>query len=82
MKDLEVLIRISVNRADTVQRLWKYPPPKGSSELLGASDAPAPSNPSAGSFSGDEACVLLSGGGYAEKVSGPAAQLFLVPVSD
>lgn len=38
VKDHDVLIRVeatSVNRADTIQRQGKYPPPKGDSEYLG-----------------------------------------------
>ncbi|CAN1854339.1 Quinone oxidoreductase PIG3 [Linum perenne] len=66
IKDDEILIKVgatAVNRADTVQRLGKYPPPKGSSELLGL-----------------QVCALLSGGGYAEKVAVPEAQVFPLPL--
>lgn len=38
IKDDEVLIKIAataLNRADTLQRQGKYPPPKGDSEYLG-----------------------------------------------
>lgn len=38
IKDDEVLIRVAataLNRADTLQRQGKYPPPKGDSEYLG-----------------------------------------------
>lgn len=38
IKDDEVLIKVAataLNRADTIQRLGRYPPPKGDSEFLG-----------------------------------------------
>ncbi|CAI0468448.1 unnamed protein product [Linum tenue] len=65
IKDDEVLIKVAataINRADTIQRQGKYPPPKGASEKIG-----------------DQVCALLSGGGYAEKVAVPEAQVLPVP---
>ena len=38
VKDDHVLIRVhatALNRADVLQRMGKYPPPKGESEILG-----------------------------------------------
>lgn len=81
----EVLLRVEaagVNRADLLQRQGLYPPPPGSSEILGlecsgqvvriGSDVTrwAP---------GDDVCALLTGGGYAEFVAVPAAQVMPVP---
>ncbi|CAN1284325.1 Quinone oxidoreductase PIG3 [Linum perenne] len=86
IKDDEILIKVgatAVNRADTVQRLGKYPPPKGSSELLGLECSGTVE--SVGRLvsrwkPGDEVCALLSGGGYAEKVAVPEAQVFPLPL--
>ncbi|XP_073122552.1 uncharacterized protein [Henckelia pumila] len=85
IKDDEVLIRIAataVNRADTLQRQGKHPPPKG--------DSPYPGLECSGTIEaigsnvhrwkvGDQVCALVGGGGYAEKVAVPAGQVLPVP---
>lgn len=81
----EVLVKVraaGVNRADVMQRKGYYPPPPGASELPGleVSGHVAALGPGAQGWSvGDECCALLSGGGYAECVAVPAAQLLPVP---
>jgi putative PIG3 family NAD(P)H quinone oxidoreductase len=83
----EVLIRVAaagVNRADLLQRAGKYPPPPGSSELLGLEVSGIVERVTPGVTSlhvGDEVCALLSGGGYAELVAVPAVQVFRRPKS-
>lgn len=83
--DGEVVIRIraaGVNRADLLQAAGKYPPPPGASEILGleVSGVVHALGPGVTNFVvGQEVCALLSGGGYAEYVSAPAAQVMPVP---
>lgn len=81
----EVVLEVAaagVNRADVMQRQGRYAPPPGAPEYPGleaagrivqvGEDVP-------GWLPGDEACALLSGGGYAERVAVPAGQLLPVP---
>ena len=81
----EVLIDVvasAVNRADTMQRQGRYPPPPGASELPGleCSGRIAALGDGVDDWAvGDEVCALLAGGGYAERVAVPAAQLLPVP---
>lgn len=81
----EVLVEVvaaGVNRADVMQRRGFYPPPPGASELPGleVSGRVAALGPEvAGWAVGDEVCALLAGGGYAESVAVPTAQLLPVP---
>ncbi|GJM87277.1 hypothetical protein PR202_ga03216 [Eleusine coracana subsp. coracana] len=82
----EVLIEVAaagVNRADTLQRHGRHPPPAGASpypglECSGAIVALGSNVPSRWSV-GDKVCALLSGGGYAEKVVVPAGHLLPLP---
>ncbi|RLN09606.1 hypothetical protein C2845_PM11G22570 [Panicum miliaceum] len=82
----EVLLQVAaagVNRADTLQRHGRHPPPAGASpypglECSGTILALGPNVPSRWSV-GDKVCALLNGGGYAEKVVVPAGQLLPVP---
>lgn len=72
----------SVNRADTLQRQGNYPPPPGASDVLGleCSGRVSAVGPDVSGWQvGDEACALLAGGGYAEKVLVPAGQVMPVP---
>ena len=81
----EVLLDVAataVNRADLMQRAGKYPPPAGASPILGlecSGRIAALGSGVTGWQVGDEVCALLSGGGYAERVSVPATQLMRVP---
>lgn len=68
----ELLVRVAataVNRADLLQREGKYPPPPGTSDILGLEMAGQVVDKGArvGDWKiGDAVCGLLSGGGYAE----------------
>lgn len=71
-----------VNRADVMQRMGHYPPPKGASPLPGLelSGTIREVGPEVEDWSvGDEVCALVDGGGYAEEVVVPQAQLLPVP---
>ncbi|CAM4017330.1 NAD(P)H-quinone oxidoreductase [Janibacter anophelis] len=76
------MVAAGVNRADVMQRLGHYPPPKGASPLPGleVSGTIREVGPDVTGWSvGDEVCALVDGGGYAEQVLVPAAQLLPVP---
>ena len=81
----ELLVRVgatALNRADTLQRQGKYPPPPGASEILGLEMAGVVERVGAaveGWQPGDRAMALLAGGGYAEYVAVPADQAMRVP---
>lgn len=68
----QVLIKVhctAVNRADTLQRLGKYPPPPGCTEILGLECAGkiAKCGSANSKFQvGDEVAALVSGGAFAE----------------
>ncbi|WP_338748935.1 NAD(P)H-quinone oxidoreductase [Janibacter alittae] len=75
-------VAAGVNRADVMQRKGLYPPPKGASPLPGleVSGTVREVGPDVEGWSvGDEVCALVDGGGYAEQVLAPAAQLLPVP---
>ena len=71
-----------MNRPDILQRLGRYPPPPGASDLPGlevagtivavSADAPRWSVD-------DRVCALIAGGGYAEYCSAPAPQCLPIP---
>src|SRR5262245_82843 len=72
-EDLRIRVRATaVNRADLLQRRGFYPPPPGSSEILGLECAGEVAETGArvppGWRVGDRAMALLAGGGYAEEV--------------
>jgi putative PIG3 family NAD(P)H quinone oxidoreductase len=76
------VVASAVNRADLLQREGNYPPPPGASEILGlecSGRVAALGEGVEGWQVGDEVCALLAGGGYAQKVAVPAAQLLPVP---
>jgi putative PIG3 family NAD(P)H quinone oxidoreductase len=81
----EVLIRVAaagVNRPDVMQRLGKYPPPPGASDIPGLEVAGAVEMVGDGVRawrSGDRICALVAGGGYAEYCVAPAPQCLPVP---
>ncbi|KAL7088860.1 hypothetical protein ACP275_13G154100 [Erythranthe tilingii] len=85
IKDDEVLIRIAataINRADTLQRQGKHPPPKGESEYPGLECSGTIESVGKNVHRwkiGDQVCALVGGGGYAEKVAVPAGQVLPVP---
>ncbi len=72
----------AVNRADLMQRQGSYPPPPGASEIIGmecSGHIAALGEGVTGWKVGDAVCALISGGGYAERVVVPAAQLLPIP---
>ena len=81
----EVVIKVAaagVNRADLLQAGGSYPPPPGASDILGleVSGTIAEIGPGVTGWSvGQSVCALLAGGGYAEYVAVPAAQLLPLP---
>lgn len=81
----EVVIEVvaaGVNRADLLQAAGLYPPPPGASEIMGLEVSGIIAEVGAGvsNFSaGQQVCALLAGGGYAERVTVPAAQVMPVP---
>lgn len=83
----ELLIRVraaGVNRPDLLQRMGKYPPPAGASDLPGLEisgivESAGPGAENAVVRPGDAVCALLAGGGYAEYVSVPAEQVLPLP---
>lgn len=81
----EILIAVAaagVNRPDVVQRLGLYPPPPGASDLPGlevAGEVAAVGEEVTEWKEGDRVCALVSGGGYAQYATAPAAQVLRVP---
>lgn len=83
----DVRIRVvaaGVNRPDMVQALGRYPPPKGSSSVLGLEVAGIVSEVgqearSGGTAVGSAVMALTNGGGYAEEVVVPASQCLAIP---
>jgi NADPH2:quinone reductase len=85
----EVLIRVyaaGVNRPDILQRLGRYPPPPGASDIPGLEVAgtivrvgPPLEASSPRWKEGDAVCALVSGGGYAEYCVAPEPQCLPIP---
>jgi NADPH2:quinone reductase len=80
----EVLIRVAaagVNRPDVLQRMGKYPPPPGASDIPGleVSGTIVAAGDGADMLIGQRVCALLAGGGYAEFAVAPAGQCLPVP---
>ncbi|OLR91409.1 NAD(P)H-quinone oxidoreductase [Actinokineospora bangkokensis] len=81
----EVLVEVTataVNRADLLQRKGFYPPPPGTTDVIGLECSGTVAALGEGVTRwrvGDEVCALLAGGGYAEKVVVPAGQVAPVP---
>jgi putative PIG3 family NAD(P)H quinone oxidoreductase len=81
----EVLVRVEaagVNRPDIFQRLGKYPPPPGASDIPGLEVAGTVVSLGADVTRwqpGDRICALVSGGGYAEYCAVPAPQCLPIP---
>jgi putative PIG3 family NAD(P)H quinone oxidoreductase len=81
----EVVIEViaaGVNRADLLQAAGNYPPPPGASPILGleVSGRIAEVGDGVTGWSvGQPVCALLAGGGYAERVAVPAAQVMPLP---
>ena len=81
----DVLIKVvaaGVNRPDVSQRMGRYPPPPGASDIPGleiAGTIQAVGADVKGWRVGDDVCALVSGGGYAEYCAAPAPQCLPVP---
>jgi NADPH2:quinone reductase len=81
----EILIDVAaagINRPDVIQRLGKYPPPPGASDLPGLEVAGvvAALGADVGGWSvGDPICALVAGGGYAERAAVPHEQCLPIP---
>lgn len=81
----EVLINVNaagVNRADTMQRKGKYPPPEGASPIMGMEVAGIVASIGGAVTrwkTGDRVMALLSGGGYAEYAVAPQGQCMPAP---
>ena len=81
----QVLIKVTaagVNGPDLVQRRGHYPPPKGSSDLLGlevSGQIVAVGDDQTKWSIGDRVCALTNGGGYAEYVTVNAGHCLPIP---
>jgi putative PIG3 family NAD(P)H quinone oxidoreductase len=81
----EIVVRVvaaGVNRADLLQRQGFYPPPPGTSEVIGLEVSGTVDAIGAGVTGwtvGDPCVALLAGGGYAEYVAVPAGQVISPP---
>ena len=85
----EALVRIhyaGVNRADTLQAQGHYPPPRGTTNIIGLEAAGVIEDPNGATrpdgspwHPGDEVAVLLSGGGYSDYATVPEGQLLPIP---
>lgn len=81
----ELLIKVhaaGINRPDVLQRLGKYAPPPGASDLPGlevAGELVDGDFEGSGFKPGDLVCALVQGGGYAEYCVAPAGQCLPLP---
>ena len=81
----EVLFKVDyagVNRPDVMQRQGGYPPPPGAPDIPGlevAGTIVAVGPGVSGWKVGDQACALVSGGGYAQYCTAPAPQCLPIP---
>lgn len=81
----EVLLDVAataVNRADVLQRMGFYPPPPGASQIIGLECSGVVAELGEGVTEyevGDEVCALLTGGGYAQRVTVPVGQVMPLP---
>lgn len=81
----EVLIRVAaagVNRPDVLQRMGGYPPPSGTTSILGleiAGEIVAAGEDVQQELIGQPVCALIAGGGYAEYAVAPLGQCLPVP---
>src|SRR3954469_24762784 len=77
----EVLVKVAaagINRPDLMQRLGKYPPPPGASDLPGL-EVSGEVVAGVESAIGRRVCALVSGGGYAEYCVAPLELCLPVP---
>ena len=82
----EVLVRVEaagVNRPDILQRMGRYPPPPGVTDIPGLEIAGSivALGEKVGDWNvGDRVCALVAGGGYAEFCAAPAGLCLAVPL--
>ncbi len=80
----EALVRVAaagVNRPDVMQRMGKYPPPPGASDIPGLEIAGTIVRGAGRWHEGDSVCALVSGGGYAEYCAVPIEQILPSPAA-
>jgi putative PIG3 family NAD(P)H quinone oxidoreductase len=80
----DVLVRVAaagINRPDIMQRMGKYPPPPGASDIPGLeiSGAIVAVRDVERLHVGQHVCALVTGGGYAEYCAAPAEQCLRIP---
>ena len=84
----ELLIAVAasgMSRPDVAQRMGRYPPPTGASDIPGLEvagtvvEGDAPALQAAGLHVGAAVCALVSGGGYAQYCVAPIGQCLPVP---
>ena len=80
----EVLVRVAfagVNRPDVLQRLGRYPPPPGASDIPGLEIAGSvvEAGEGAEAMLGQKVCALVTGGGYAQYCLAKADHCLPVP---
>jgi NADPH2:quinone reductase len=80
----EVLVKVAaagVNRPDVLQRLGKYPPPPGASDIPGLeiSGTVVAAGEGGAQLIGTKVCALVAGGGYAEYCVAPVGTCLPVP---
>ncbi|SFR85473.1 NAD(P)H-quinone oxidoreductase [Sphingomonas jatrophae] len=81
----ELLVRVAaagVNRPDLMQRQGHYPPPPGTTSILGlelAGEVVALGEGAESALIGQPVCALVAGGAYAEYAVVPAGQCLPVP---
>jgi putative PIG3 family NAD(P)H quinone oxidoreductase len=85
LKAGEVLIAVEaagINRPDVLQRMGRYDPPPGASDIPGleiAGEIVAVAPDVTAYKVGDRVCALVAGGGYAEFCAAPAVQCLPIP---
>ena len=84
LRDGEVLVRVvaaGVNRPDIMQRMGKYPPPPGVTDIPGLeiSGEIVASRGTSRFNDGDTICALVAGGAYAEYCAVPVEQCLPIP---
>src|SRR3954471_12782150 len=82
LRDGEVLVRVAaagVNRPDIMQRMGKYPPPPGVTDIPGLELSGEVVDARGTPVSIDVVCALVAGGAYAEYCAVPFEQCLPVP---
>ena len=84
LRDGEVLVRViaaGVNRPDIMQRMGKYPPPPGVTDIPGLeiSGEIVASRGNSRFTDGQQVCALVAGGAYAEYCAVPVEQCLPIP---